>query len=56
MISKVGPSLHFRHEGKSTDGSETLPDMHRMSSVYTNGETTGELCVRTEATTNEVQL
>ena len=56
MAAATVPSIHFRSKGKSTDGSETLPDGYTMSSIIPDGETSDQLCVGDEATIDGTPL
>ena len=56
MAAATVPSIHFRSKGKSTDGSETLPDGYTMSSIGPDRETIDQLSAGAEATIDETSL
>lgn len=56
VVSGNIDSIHFRSQGKSTSGDETLSDGHPMSSVDHDGETSGELGIGVETGIEEVPL
>jgi len=56
MVSGAGPSLHFVNKGRSTNGSETLPDVYPMGEVSVDRGAPGQSWVGADATMGDVPL